>query len=146
MLKRYRFWLWVTVVLQLLTATVHSISLFVTPTTNDQVEQQMLSLMMGHRMEMGAGFHPTMYNLFIALSACFTFLCLLGAFSNIVLLRRNVEVGVVRGLIGAQLLIFAIAFAVMARLTFLHPIVSVGLIVVALLITFLTARNTSSDA
>jgi hypothetical protein len=142
MLKRYRFWLSCVVGFQLLVAAVHSIGLFIKPTSEDPIERQMLDLMMNHKMSMGPGFHPSMFNLFIALSSCFTLMCLLAALTNIVLLRQRSDATTIKGLVAVQLIIFAITLAVMSALTFLLPIVSISLIVITLLVTLLTIRNT----
>ena len=42
MFKRYTFWLWVAVVLQLLTALGHSLSFFITPVATSDTERQLL--------------------------------------------------------------------------------------------------------
>jgi hypothetical protein len=64
MLKRYTFWLWMAVVFMFLTGAVHSISLFVSPVPANEVERQMIELMTTYKSDLGAGFHPTMENLF----------------------------------------------------------------------------------
>ena len=78
MLKRYNFWLWVVVVFQLLTALAHSLSFIVTPVPLNDTEKQLLDLMTNYRLDMGAGFHRSTNNLFMALSACFPLLYLFG--------------------------------------------------------------------
>jgi hypothetical protein len=140
MLKRYTFWLWLAVVFQLLTAIVHALSLFTSPdpSTLGPAERQLLDLMTNHRMDLGPWFHPTMGNLFTAVSACYSLLCLLGALTAIYLLRKKVDAAVVKGLTGIQLLVFAICFVVMLVFTFLPPIVLTGLITLSLALSFFT--------
>ena len=138
MLKRYTFWLWVAVVFQLLTGAVHSLSLFMSPVPGNETERQLFDLMANYRLDMGAGIHRSMGELFKALSSCFSLLCLLGGLINIYLLRRKVEASAVKGLVGIQLVVFGICFGVMAALTFLPPIVLTGLVVVSLAIAYFT--------
>jgi len=134
MLKRYTFWLWLAVVFLSLTGVIHSIGLFIRPTPGNEVERQMLDLMMNYKQDFGAGFHPSMWNLFIALSSCFTFLCLLGGLTLAYLLKKRVAPDVLKGIVRIQLLVFGICFIVMSVLTFLPPIVLTGLCVLFLAI------------
>ncbi|MGH9947002.1 MAG: hypothetical protein ACRD6X_07390 [Pyrinomonadaceae bacterium] len=97
--------------------------------------------MQDYRLDAGAGFHPSMSNLFVALSSCFTFVCLLGGFTILYLLRKDASSEILRGITLINLLIFGAIFAVMAFLTFLPPIVCTGLIFVSLLIAFITNRK-----
>ena len=139
MLKRYTFWLWLAVVFQLLTAVIHALSLFVAPdpTTMSAGERLMTNL----RLDMGAGFHPSMGDLFTAVSACYSLLCLLGGLTNIYLLRKKVEAQIVKGQVGIQFIVFAICFGVIVVFTFLPPIVLTGLITFSLALSFLTNQR-----
>jgi hypothetical protein len=138
MLKRYTFWLWMAVVFLFLAGAVHSIGLFVSPTGQTETERQMLALMMSYKMDMPGGFHPTMWNLFTALSACFTFVCLLGGLTIAFLLKKKVAGDVMKGIVLIHLLIFAACFVVVVIFTFIFPIVLTGLIVLFLGIGLLT--------
>jgi len=143
MLKRYTFWLWLAVVFQLLTAVIHALSLFVAPdpTTMSAGERQLFDLMTNLRLDMGAGFHPSMGDLFTAVSACYSLLCLLGGLTNIYLLRKKVEAQIVKGQVGIQFIVFAICFGVIVVFTFLPPIVLTGLITFSLALSFLTNQR-----
>ncbi len=143
MLKRYTFWLWVAIVFQLLTGAVHSLSLFISPVPGNETERQLFELMANYKFDLGAGIHRSMGNLFKALSSCFSLLCLLGGLINIYLLRRKVEAGVVKGLVGIQLVVFGICFGVNAALTFLPPIVLTGLVFVFLAVTYFATPSES---
>jgi hypothetical protein len=136
MLKRYSFWLWVAIVFQLLNAVAHSLSFVITPVPNNETERQLLNLMSNYRMDMGAGFHRSMHQLFTALSACFPLLFLLGALNNIYVLRKKVDVGFLKGFLAIQVIIFGICFGLMAVLTFLPPIVMCGLVFIFLAVAF----------
>ena len=146
MLSRYTFWLWVAVIFQLITAVLHSISLFVTAEPATETERQLLQLMQSYRFDAGAGFHPSMSNLFIALSSCFSFVCLLGGLTNAYLLRNNADPKLMKGTIGINLLVFGGVFAVMAWFTFLPPIIFTGLIFLGLLVSFVTLPRMSEAA
>lgn len=144
MLKRYTFWLTAAVIFQLLTAGIHAISLFIEPDPTNDIERQLVTLLSTYRMEMGAGFHPTFGNLFTALSSCFSLLCLLAGMTNGWLLLKHAEPSVMRGIIGINVLVFSICFAMMAFFTFLPPIICTGLIFINLLAAFLVCPKGES--
>ena len=145
MLKRYTFWLWTAVVFMFLTGAVHSISLFVRPVPGNEVERQLLELMSTYKNDLGAGFHPTMGNLFTALSSCFSLLCLLGGLTNAYLLKKKIDAGILRGIVWINLLVFGICFVMMLVFTFLPPIVLTGLIVLFLMLTLITFPRAAKD-
>ena len=138
MLKRYTFWLWLAVVFLFLTGLIHSISLFVSPAPANETERQLLDLMMNYKQDLGAGFHKSMWNLFTALSSCFTFLYLLGGLNITYLLKKKVRLGILKGIVRIHLLVFGVCFVVMAIFTFLPPIVLTGLLVLFLAIGLFT--------
>ena len=145
MKKRKYPWLWVAAVLQLLAATVHSVGLFVQLPAANETEAQMMKLMSTYKMQMGQGFEPTMDNLFLSMSVCFTLLCLLGGLINLMLLRRNADHAVITGIVGIEVLIFGVAVVVMAINTFLLPIASTGLIFTSLLIACILAGRVPTN-
>ena len=136
MLKRYTFWLWVAVVFQLLTTLAHSLSFFVTPKPLNESERQLIDLMTNYQLDMGAGFRRSTNNLFMALSACFPLLYLFGGLTNIYLLKKRVEVDLLKGFLVIQIVVFGITFGVMVLLTFLPPITLTGLVFLFLAIAF----------
>ena len=146
MLKRYTFWFWMAVVFMLLTGTVHLIGLFVSPVPANEIERQLIELMNTYKNDLGAGFHPTMGNLFTALSSCFSLLCLLGGLTNAYLLKKKVDAGVLKGIVWINLLVFGACFIMMLVFTFLPPIVLTGLIVLFLILTLITIRGTAKAA
>ncbi len=99
MFRRHTFWLWLAVVFQLLTVLTHSLSFFVTQVPTNETERQLLELMAGYRLDMGAGFHRSTHQLFTALSACFPLLYLLGGLNNIYCLKKRLDAGLLRGLL-----------------------------------------------
>jgi hypothetical protein len=144
MLKRYTFWLSAAVLFQLLTAALHSLSLFVKSEPANDSERQLQALMTTYRLDAGAGFHPSMSSLFTALSSCFSFVCLLGGLTLGYLLLKHTEPSVMRGVIGINVLVFGAIFVVMAVFTFLPPIVCSGLIFVNLLAAYLVVPKIES--
>lgn len=144
MLKRYTFWLTAAVLFQILTAILHSLSFFVEPDLGNDTKRQLHELITTYREDMGAGFHPTFFNLFTALSACYSLLCLLGGLTLGYLLLKHTEPNLMRGMIAINLAIFGVCFIVMFFLTFLPPVVMTGLIVVNLLAAFLLVPKIES--
>lgn len=138
MLKRYTFWLWLAVVFLLLTGLIHSISLFISPVPANETERQMLALMSTYKQDMGAGFHRSMWNLFTALSACFTFVCLLGGLTIAYLLKKKAPADILKGVVRIHLLVFTACFVLMVVFAFLPPIVLTGLVVLFLAIGLFT--------
>jgi hypothetical protein len=136
LLKRYSFWLWVAIVFQLLNAVAHSLSFVITPVPANETERQLLDLMHNYQMDMGAGFHRSMQQLFTALSACFPLLYLLGALNNIYVLKKRVNPGLLKGFLAIQVIIFGIAFGLIVVFAFLPPIVVSGLVFVFLAVAF----------
>jgi hypothetical protein len=147
MLKRYRFWLWLAVVFLFLTALIHATSLFLQPAAQNETERQLFDLLANYRQDFGAGFKRSTNELFTALSACFSLVCLLGGLTLAFLLRKQAEVRIMKGVLGIHVLVFGICFAVMAVFTFLPPIVLTGLIFLSLLLAYflmLRQQETSS--
>ena len=136
MLKRYRFWLWLAVVVLLLNALIHSVTLFIEPAAQDETQRQLFDLMTSYKQDFGAGFKRSTKELVTALSACFSFLCLLGGLTLAFLLRKQAEARIMKGVVGIHVLVFGICFAVMAVFTFLPPIVLTGLIFLSLLLAY----------
>jgi len=130
MLKNFRFWLWVTVVVQFLTAGIHSISLFLSPEPANETERSLFELMRTHHFEMGGGFSPTMENLVTALSSCLTLLCVFAALVNGYLLKKRAGSDLLGGILWINLVVFGVFFAITAIFTFPPPIVMSALIFV----------------
>ena len=137
MLKRHAFWLWLAVVFLFLTAAIHSIGLFITPTGANETERQMLELVLNYKLDMGVGFHRSLWNLFTALSSCYTFLSLLGGLTLALLLKKKAPVGILKAVAGIHAIIFVGVFVVMLVLTFVLPIILSGLVALFLTIGWL---------
>ena len=136
MLKGYRFWLWLAVVVLLLNALIHSVTLFIQPAAQDETQRQLFDLMTSYKQDFGAGFRRSTKELVTALSSCFSLLCLLGGLTLAFLLRKQAEVRIMKGVVGIHVLVFGICFAVMVAFTFLPPIVLTGLVLLSLLLAY----------
>ena len=144
MLKPYTFWLSAGELFQLITASEHSLSLFIdVPPAND-TEVQLQTLITTYHMSLGAGFSPTYSDLFTALSSCFTFLCLFAGLTNGYLLIKHAEPNLMKGILAINVAIFGVVFIVMAVFTFLPPIVCTGLIFFNLLAAYLVVPKIES--
>jgi hypothetical protein len=146
MLKRYTIWLWLAVAVLFLAGLIHSVSLFISPVPANEVEGQMIELMTHYKMDMGAGFHRTMWDLLTALSVSLTFLCLLGGLTIGYLLKMKAPLAILKGIVRIHLLIFAVYFVVVVVFAFLLPVILIGLLVLFLAIGMLTIPNEAKAA
>ena len=88
--KKFKgIWLKAASILQILTAAVHSLSFIASPQSTDETEKQMIDLMTTYKMNMGAGFTPTMFDIFNSVSAGFALLFLFGGVMNWYLWRKK---------------------------------------------------------
>lgn len=140
MRKKYSFWLKTAAILQIITGLVHATGFFFQPEPQNDSEKQLLQLMNTYKADMGLGFAPTFSNLFLSMSICFTLLCLFGGWLNFYLLRKRVDIRILKGTTMINLVVFGICFLAMVLLTFLPPIVLTGLVFISLLISFFSFR------
>jgi len=129
-------------ILQMLTGLVHSLNFLKSPEPKNDTEKQLMDLMQSYKMELGAGFAPSMADLLNCMSACFTLLCLFGGIMNYFLLKKQVPDEVMKGVIHINLFAFGILFLVTALLTFLPPILFTGAIFFALLSSRIFYKST----
>jgi len=129
-------WLKVAIGFQFLTAAVHSLSFIRSPQGQNDTEKQMINLMYNHKMDMGAGFHRSMGQLFMSVSLCFTLIFLLGAIINLYLIRAHAPVDLIKGIVGIQALIFAAVFLSALFLAFLPPAAFTGVVFLFLSISY----------
>ena len=144
MLKRYTFWFSAAILFQLITGVLHSYSLFIAASPDNETERQMIELIETYKMNAGAGFTPTFGNLVTALSSCFTFLCLFAGLTNGYLLWKQVEPNVMKGILAINVAIFGVVFLMMVVFTFLTPIIFTGLIFINLLAAYIVVPQIES--
>jgi hypothetical protein len=134
-------WLKVAVGVQLVSAALHSLSFIFKPQGKNETEKQLLDLMNNYKMNMGAGFHRSMSDLFTSVSACFTLIFILGALINLYLIRQHAPVALVKGIVGIQALIFGVIFVVTLFLAFLPPITCAGLVFLLLSLSYFRLKD-----
>jgi hypothetical protein len=137
-------WLKVATGLQFLTAAFHSISLVFAPQGENQTEKQLLGLMHHYHMDMGAGIHRSMWQLYSAMSACFVLLFLLGALINLYIVKNKTSANWAKAIVSIEILIYGICFLVMAMLTFIPPTILTGLVFVCLTVSYFRVKQTHS--
>jgi len=140
-MKNYSTWLKTAAIFQFITAIIHATSLFVSPAPGNETEKQLFALMDTYQFDFGAGFHRTMGELTLALSACLCLLCLLGGLLNWYLLRKETGPDIMKGVITINLVVFGICFVLVAKFAFLVPIVLMGLIVLFLILSRIAIRK-----
>jgi hypothetical protein len=140
---KYTTWLKIAAFFQFVTAIIHATTLFVSPTPNNETEKQLFALMDTYKFDFGAGFHRTMNELVLALSACLCLVCLLGGLLNWYLLRKKTDPEIMTGVITINLVVFGICLGLVAAFAFLMPIVLIGLIVLFLILARFTMRKNS---
>lgn len=141
MSKTQKRWLIVTAIFQFLTFGLHSSSLFVSPTPQNDTEKQLIDLMTSYKMDMGAGFRPSMSNILTSFSISLSLLLLLGGWITVLLVRNKEASKIARQIMTAQAIIFLAGFATMWALTFIVPTVCVGLIAIGCIGSRLTLRS-----
>src|SRR5439155_8885186 len=146
MLRRYTFWLIAAVIFQFVTAVLHSLSFIITPELHNDTERQLHELITNYHPDMGGGFHPSFWNLFTALSACYPLLCILGGLTLGYLVLKHTGPEIMRGIILINLIVFGVCFVIVLIFTFLPPIILTGLIVINLLAAYITVPESDSIA
>lgn len=142
MLKKFSFWIWGAIILQVLTASFHSLSFFAKPEPKNETEKQLFDLIVSYKPDAGMGFHPSFSDLFTGLSLCFTLICLFGALINWYFKKKNLATDLWKGLLMIQIIIFGAMFAAMLAFTFFPPIVCTGLIFIFVTASYLTVNKT----
>ncbi len=128
MFKKFSFWIWGTIIMQLLTAVFHSMSFFVTPEPTNETEKQLMDLTRNYKPDAGMGFNPSFKDIFTALSLSFTLICLFGAVLNWYLKKEKIAADLWKGVLLIEIIIFGGLFAGMLVFTFIAPVVCTLLI------------------
>lgn len=128
MLSSFSFWIWGTIIAQLLTAIFHSISFFVKEKPRNDTEKQLMELVKNYKIDLGGGIKRSFGQLFIGVSTCFTFIYIFGAVLNWYFLKSGISSDIWKGFILIELIIFGIVFFLQLKFTFLPPIIVTGLV------------------
>jgi uncharacterized iron-regulated membrane protein len=116
------------------TALVHFLSFFFEPKPVNMDEKLLFDLVRDYHRDLGQGFLRTTNDLMTGLSACFSLLCLMGGLINIFIIRKKIDIELLKGILNIELVIFGMLFVLMMVYTFLPPIICTGLIFMNLLI------------
>ena len=144
-IRNHFLWLKISATFQILTAAMHSLSLIKNPTPSNDQEAQMLSLMSGVHMDLGSGFTPTMEDFMTSFSIAFTLLLLFAGVLNWFLVHKRAGSSLLNGIVIIQVIIFGLCFITMWRYTFIIPVICVGLIFIALLISWRTMDSPTDN-
>jgi hypothetical protein len=128
MLSNFSFWIWGTVIAQLLTAIFHSISFFVKEKPGNETEKQLIDLVKDYKIDMGAGIKRSFGQLYVGVSTCFSMIYILGAALNWYFLQSGISPVVGKGFILIELVVYGIVFLLQVKFTFLPPIIVTGLV------------------
>ncbi len=129
-------WLKAAIVFQLLTSAIHSLSFLRSPQGKNETEKQLLDLMYNYKMDMGAGFHRSMGEIFTSVSFCFTMIFLLGGLLNFYMIRKKASAELLKGFVGIQALVFGAVFIMAVLFAFLPPATFTGIVFVLLVISY----------
>ena len=128
MLSNFSFWIWGTIVMQLLTALFHSLSFISRAKPRNDMEKKLVEIVTSYKIDMGGGIERTYYNLFIGVSACFTLIFILGGVLNWYFLKTGISANAWKGFLLIQLIIYGLVFFLQIRFTFWPPIIVSGLV------------------
>ena len=126
-MRKHHIWLRTAALFQVLTGLVHAVSLFVKPQPTNDSEKQLYNLLETYQFNLGQGFSPTMADLSLALSSCFTMLYIFGGLLNWHFLGKRAESRIMKGVLNINVLLFGISFGLMVVFTFLPPSILTGL-------------------
>lgn len=121
-MKNHITWVKITAVFQIITGLAHAMSFLMRPAPQNDTEKQLFDLLETYRFDMGAGFHRTMADLMNVISAHFSIAYILAGMINWYLASQRVPVSLLKGVIGINLLMFAISAVLNIALAFLPPI------------------------
>lgn len=144
-MKNYRTWLWTAAIFQLITAAMHTATLFINQPSNNETEKQLFELMSSYQFDFGAGFHRTMNELTLALSSSLSLLCMFASLVNFFLLKKQADTAILKGIINLNLIVFGIFFSITLAFTFLVPIVQFSLILLLLAASRITIPKTTHE-
>jgi hypothetical protein len=139
MLSNFSFWLWGTIIAQLLTAMFHSLSFIAPAKPRNDTEKQLIELSTKYKIDMGGGIKRSFGHLFIGVSVCFTTIYVLGAALNWYFLKAGITAEVWKGFLLIQLIAYGVVFLLQLKFTFWPPIIVTGLVFLFLAGTYFFA-------
>jgi hypothetical protein len=112
----------------------------------NETEKQMMNLMNTYKMDLGAGFYPTMSDFMNSFSISFALFLFFGGFILWFLLRNSADAKITKGILGISVIFYGGCFITMVFLTFLPPVICTGLIFMSLVISYFTLRIPSETS
>lgn len=144
-MKNYKTWLKTAAIFQLITAAMHTATLFVNQPPKNDTEKQLFELMNSYKFDFGAGFHRTMNELTLALSSSLSLLCLFASLTLLFLMKKRVDTAIMKGIVNLNLIVFGTFFIITLSFTFLVPITQFGLVLLFLILSRITIAKTIPD-
>lgn len=108
MYSGFSFWIWFTIIMQVLTAIYHSTSFFAKPKPRNDTEKQLVDR-----------------------SPSFTLIYIFGAVVNWYFLKEGMSQETWHGLMLIEMIVYGVIFISQIRFTFLLPIIATGLVFLA---------------
>jgi len=139
MISNFSFWIWGTIIAQVLTAFFHSLSFIAPVRPRNDTEKQLIELNKNYKMDMGGGIKRSFDHIFIGVSSCFTLIFLFGAALNCYFLQSAIPAAVWKGLLLIELTAYGIVFLLQIKFTFWPPIIVTGLVFLFLAGTYFFA-------
>lgn len=146
MTKMAKFFLRLSVFLQIATGCIHCVSFFVDAPPANETERQLDVLMKTYKLDLGAGFHRTMLQIFNSISACFALMFIFAGVITWFLLSAKADIRITRGITTIQTIVFGIATVIIWCLAFLPPLLCTGLVFLSLLFARLNMKKESANA
>jgi hypothetical protein len=138
------FWIRGTYIFQITTGIIHAMSFIADQQPSNEKEKQLLDIMYGYKMDMGAGIHRSMGDIFTSVSACMTLLCLFSGIITMLLYRKNIEPATMKQVMLINAITFGSGLAVMIRFAFLPPVVCFGLIFLCSVAAWISLKKQAS--
>ena len=136
MFASFSFWIWATIITQVLTAVFHSLSFISPAKPRNDTEKQLVDLVKNYKINMGAGYKRSFGQLHIGVSACFTIIYIFGAILNWYFLKQGMSLEIWHGLMLIQMIVYGAIFLLQLRFTFLPPIIVTGLVFISVAGTY----------
>lgn len=141
MLKKSSFWYKSAIVFQLLTGIFHTLSFLNTQQPANESEKKLFDLMSNYNFNFGAGFHHSMEDILTSFSITFSLFLFFSASINWLLLKISLPYITLKGILLINLIFYLICWLTMCLLTFLPPIICIGLISLSLSLSLLMLQK-----
>lgn len=140
-MKNFRIWFKAAFIFQLIFAVIHTLTLFISPRPENKTEEELYKLMSTYRFDFGGGFLRTMDELTLVFSASLSLLFFFGGLVNWYLLKKNLDIDILKGILNINLFIFGLSFLINAFFAFHFPIILSGLIILFLLLSRISIKK-----